>query len=454
LTEQGLPQRKPTKLYVDNQGAVELSKDQKSCHRSRHVLRRYFKVRELQHDGVVEVVWVATDDNLADGFTKPLGPAKFTKFKSEVMNTGASSVADVAMEKRNAPLEEWAAYLGVDPAIATYEEYVAMADGAHAASEDSCEPVVDRPHWARRLTAKGAQFQLDRMSEAVRRKSQGVERPDDETWLSSVASRKSILESIANGGDKERLDGFKLMAEYCKAGCALTKGNTSFVETYQTGIDGQDFAFASVDPDDDPSYNRAVEGPESAQWDDAMGEEIKNLERFGVFEPWPEDKCPGWNGRFSPHVTETLWVLKRKRGAKNEVTKHKARCVYNDKRRLNRALVDTFSPAVRHSTIRTAMAVACIKRRKVFAFDVTGGGAYLQGRYRDDEDPVYARPPLGRRTKDSRGVPIVWKMHRPLYGQGDAGRIWYRTLREQLVGKQKFVPSECDPSYFYKRYKP
>ena len=45
-------------------------------------------------------------------------------------------------------------------------------------------------------------------------------------------------------------------------------------------------------------------------------------------------------------------------------------------------------------------------------------------------------------------------MHRPLYGQGDAGRIWYRTLREQLVGKQKFVPSECDPSFFYKRYKP
>ncbi len=94
--------------------------------------------------------------------------------------------------------------------------------------------------------------------------------------------------------------------------------------------------------------------------------------------------------RFYRYVdTETLWVLKRKRGAKNEVTKHKARCMYNDKRRLNRALVDTFSPAVRHSTIRTAMAVACIKRRKVFAFDVTG--AYLQGRYRDDEDPVYAR---------------------------------------------------------------
>ena len=39
---------KPPLLFVDNSGAVELSRDRKSCHRSRHVDRRYFKVRELQ----------------------------------------------------------------------------------------------------------------------------------------------------------------------------------------------------------------------------------------------------------------------------------------------------------------------------------------------------------------------------------------------------------------------
>ena len=46
LAEMDLPQEQPTTLYVDNAGAVELAKDAKTCHRSRHVLRRFFKVRE------------------------------------------------------------------------------------------------------------------------------------------------------------------------------------------------------------------------------------------------------------------------------------------------------------------------------------------------------------------------------------------------------------------------
>jgi hypothetical protein len=47
--EMGLPQGE-TKLFVDNSGAVELSRDRKSCHCSRHVDRRYFKVRELAYE--------------------------------------------------------------------------------------------------------------------------------------------------------------------------------------------------------------------------------------------------------------------------------------------------------------------------------------------------------------------------------------------------------------------
>ena len=83
-------------------------------------------------------------------------------------------------------------------------------------------------------------------------------------------------------------------------------------------------------------------------------------------------------------------MLRRKRGADNEITKYKSRCVYNDKRRVNRALVETFSPAVRHTTVKAAVAVSCLLKRKRFAFDVSG--AYLQGEYRDGE-LVYARPP-------------------------------------------------------------
>ena len=83
------------------------------------------------------------------------------------------------------------------------------------------------------------------------------------------------------------------------------------------------------------------------------------------------------------------------------------------------------------------------------SFDVSG--AYLQGAPRESEI-VYARPPPGYRTFNEHGVPIVWRMLVPLYGQEDAGLIWYRTFVEQLVAEQKFKQSEADPCFFYKVY--
>ena len=93
LAEMGVPQPAPTVLYVDNQGAVELSKDAKSCHRSRHVLRRFFKVRELVHAGEVEVKWIDTASNKADLLTKSsFAPTTFEKLKSMVMAPKATNV--------------------------------------------------------------------------------------------------------------------------------------------------------------------------------------------------------------------------------------------------------------------------------------------------------------------------------------------------------------------------
>ena len=49
LLEMGVDITAPTTVYVDNSGAVELSKDLKLCNRSRHIERRYLWVRELVH---------------------------------------------------------------------------------------------------------------------------------------------------------------------------------------------------------------------------------------------------------------------------------------------------------------------------------------------------------------------------------------------------------------------
>ena len=96
------------------------------------------------------------------------------------------------------------------------------------------------------------------------------------------------------------------------------------------------------------------------------------------------------------------------------------------------------------------LASACIKKaksgkpRRFFSFDVTQ--VYLKG---DDTEAelMYVRPPQGYRTYDKSGTPLVWRLNTPLYGQGDAGRIWYKTMLWQLL-LQGFVQSHGDPCLY------
>ena len=87
LAEMGFRQTEPTVLKVDNSGALELSRDLKSCQRSRHIERRYLKVRELVAAGEVVVEHISTKDNPADLFTKStLDMSTFSRHAKTVKN--------------------------------------------------------------------------------------------------------------------------------------------------------------------------------------------------------------------------------------------------------------------------------------------------------------------------------------------------------------------------------
>jgi hypothetical protein len=76
--------------------------------------------------------------------------------------------------------------------------------------------------------------------------------------------------------------------------------------------------------------------------------------------------------------------------------------------------------------------------------------AYLKGQSAAHER-WHLRPPPNFRQFDERGVPIVWLLNTPLYGQGDAGRIGYRTTHTQLV-QQGFARSHHDPCLYVKGF--
>ena len=110
LTEMGGNLDGPTTLYIDNSGAVELSKDLKSCQRSRHIERRYLKLRELVAAGHVRVEYCPTADNHADALTKPLAKEPYRRHTDALLNRSAvTSVPAPRLRQRTLDVE--AAYL-------------------------------------------------------------------------------------------------------------------------------------------------------------------------------------------------------------------------------------------------------------------------------------------------------------------------------------------------------
>ena len=231
---------------------------------------------------------------------------------------------------------------------------------------------------------------------------------------------------------------------------------------------------------DFPSYRQCM-ADDLKRTEDACLKEMNTLKGFDAFEEVPEDSLPSWNPSWkrswgpktlelgqADEVTDCPWAMRYKRDDCGEVKELKARCSFDGAQRMRKrekckrrmqgngdssagssADIETFSPTTRSTTFTLCSAKAKAEGKKHGSFDVSG--AYLQGTPRESEI-VYARPPPGWRTFDERGVPIVWRMKVPLYGQEDAGLIWYRTIIEQLVSQQKFVQSEADPCYLYKVY--
>ena len=75
---------KPLVLFCDNTGAIANSKEPRSHKRSKHIERKYHIIREYVARGDVKVMKIATEDNLADPFTKTLPEATFDKHIKEM----------------------------------------------------------------------------------------------------------------------------------------------------------------------------------------------------------------------------------------------------------------------------------------------------------------------------------------------------------------------------------
>ena len=77
----------PGHRLCDNQAAVRVSTDDSANKQVRHVDREFFLTNQLLHRKETTLVWIPTQDQLADVFTKALGRGPFEKFRSAIMTS-------------------------------------------------------------------------------------------------------------------------------------------------------------------------------------------------------------------------------------------------------------------------------------------------------------------------------------------------------------------------------
>ena len=74
----------PILLYYDNTGVIAQTKELKAHQRTKHILRRYYLVREIMDRGDIDLQKIDGKDNLADPLIKVLIVKEFEDHKMKM----------------------------------------------------------------------------------------------------------------------------------------------------------------------------------------------------------------------------------------------------------------------------------------------------------------------------------------------------------------------------------
>jgi hypothetical protein len=80
----------PILTFVDNQSSIQMSSNNTDHERTKHIDIKYHFIREHVKNNEIAVKWIATNEQIADIFTKPLGPKLFEKFRDSLLSSISS----------------------------------------------------------------------------------------------------------------------------------------------------------------------------------------------------------------------------------------------------------------------------------------------------------------------------------------------------------------------------
>lgn len=187
-------------------------------------------------------------------------------------------------------------------------------------------------------------------------------------------------------------------------------------------------------PDDPKSVEEALSSANAAQWKLAIEAEYQALQenRTWTLVDRPKDR----------KVMQCKWVYKAKRDLSGNVDRFKARVVlkgYQQRRGVD--YTETYSPVVRHSSLKYLLAVAVQRGMKVDQMDAIS--AYLQGTLY--EEIYMEQPPT---YEDEENQSKCCRLLKALYGLKQGIRCWNQELDKALKGFGR-KKSNYDPCVYF-----
>ena len=144
-------------------------------------------------------------------------------------------------------------------------------------------------------------------------------------------------------------------------------------------------------------------------------------------------------------ILPAVWQMRRKRDVSTgEIKKYKARLNLDGSKMIKHKHYElTYAPVVKWYSIRLVLALTLVNGWYTQQIDYVL--AYPQAPI---EREIYMKIPRGMEIEGRNKEDYVLKLHRNIYGQKQACRVWYKYLTRKLIEEVGFKKSEVDECVF------
>lgn len=187
--------------------------------------------------------------------------------------------------------------------------------------------------------------------------------------------------------------------------------------------------------EDGLTYAEAINGPEQLMWLQAMTDELQS---FQDNQAWEVVDTPS-----NASVVQCKWVFKKKFDSNNKV-RYRARLVAKGfTQKVGIDYQETFSPVIRHSTLRLLFAISVQLGMDITHLDVKT--AFLNGHLKES---IFMHLPEGFPINNSNKV---LKIRKAVYGLKQSSLAWYKKVEETLC-ETGFQKCKLEPCVFVKNH--